>query len=58
MSNQAPERSALDAMTDRRIPGGCDDCDAYQTVTDHGDGLYVLTIHHDKSCPYYRGATR
>lgn len=59
MSNrQTPVRSHLDAMTDRRLPGGCDDCDAYQTVTQHGNGVYVLTVHHDASCPYYRGATR
>lgn len=59
MSNrQAPERSYLDAMTDRPLPGGCDDCDAYQTVTKTSDGVYVLAVHHDPSCPYYRGATR
>ena len=24
--------SALEALAGRRIPGGCDDCDAYQTI--------------------------
>jgi hypothetical protein len=43
--------SVLDAMTGRRLPGGCDDCDAYQTVTLHTDGLYVLLVHHDATCP-------
>ena len=55
MSNRpAPERSYLDDLTGHRIAGGCEDCTAYQTVTDHGDGLYVLTIHHDETCPSYR----
>jgi hypothetical protein len=44
-------RSALDAMTGHRIPGGCDDCDAYQTVTHADAGVYVLTVHHDDTCP-------
>jgi len=42
--------SALDAMTGHRIPGGCDDCAAYQTVEQHAPGLYVLGIHHDLTC--------
>lgn len=45
-------RSVLDAMTGRRLPGGCDDCNAYQTVTTQGGGLYVLTVHHDETCPW------
>lgn len=43
--------SVLEALTGRRLPGGCDDCDAFQTITKHGDGLYVLTVHHDRTCP-------
>jgi len=45
-------------MTGRRLPGGCDDCDnAYQVMSRHSDGLYTLTVHHDPTCPFYRGAT-
>ena len=36
-----------------RIPGGCDDCDAYQTFQKVG-GVYLLTVHHDETCPTYR----
>ena len=48
-------RSSLDSMTGHRMPGGCDDCDAYQTMTSKADGLYELLIHHDDTCPFYRG---
>lgn len=54
--------SALDAMTGHRMPGGCDDCDAYQTVRrlpdDRHGGVFVLTVHHDDTCPHLNGATR
>jgi len=51
--------SALEALTGRRIPGGCDDCSAYQTVkrlpADQWGSVYVLTVHHDDTCPFYAG---
>jgi len=54
--------SALDALAGRQLPGGCDDCDAYQTVTRQPNetwgGVYVLTIHHDDGCPHLAGVTR
>ncbi len=34
-----------------QIPGGCDECDAYQTVTPTTAGVWNLTIHHDDDCP-------
>jgi hypothetical protein len=47
--------AALDLMADLgRIPGGCEDCDAYQTVEPTEPGVYKLTVHHDASCPHYR----
>ncbi|WP_148574954.1 hypothetical protein [Nocardioides caldifontis] len=49
--------SMLNAMTCRRLPGGCDDCDAYQEMSRCADGLYVLTVHHDPTCPYLNGRT-
>ena len=58
MSQPARLVSYLDTMTGRRLPGGCDDCDnAYQVMSRHSDGLYTLTVHHDPTCPFYRGAT-
>ena len=46
--------SVLDQLTGQRVPGGCDDCSAYQTVVEHSPGVYVLTVHHDDSCPWLR----
>lgn len=34
-----------------RIPGGCDNCDAYQTVTPIVAGAWQVTVHHDDWCP-------
>ena len=48
--------SALEALAGRRLPGGCDDCDAYQTLkrlpSDAWGSVYVLTVHHDDTCPF------
>ena len=52
MSDDVTE--VLGAITGRRIPGGCDDCTAYQTVQQHTPGVFVLTVHHDDTCPAYR----
>ena len=52
----------LEDLTGRRLPGGCDDCDAYQTVMrmpeDEWGGVYILTVHHDAGCPFLTGVTR
>lgn len=54
--------SALQDMTGRRLPGGCDDCGAYQVLSrlpsDAYGHVYVLTVHHDDTCPHLNGATR
>lgn len=59
MSNRRRPRadSALDPMVGRKLPGGCDDCAAYQVMSRCADGLYVLAVHHDDTCPYLNGAT-
>lgn len=57
-AGSSPLSSALDAMTGRRLPGGCDDCNAYQTVTQADQGMYVLTVHHDDDCPFLNGVTQ
>ena len=46
----------FDALKGARIPGGCDDCDAYQVITDDPTcpGVTVIQIRHDETCPYYR----
>lgn len=49
--------SALEHLTGRRLPGGCDDCNAYQTVRRVDGRFYVLTVHHDETCPELNGVT-
>ena len=41
----------------RRIPGGCDDCDAYVTFDHTLAPIYRLVVHHDDTCPWYRAHT-
>lgn len=57
MTSRPPLGSKLDAMTGHQMPGGCDDCDAYQVMTKQADGVYVLAVHHDTTCPYLQGRT-
>jgi hypothetical protein len=49
---------ALEHLTGRRLPGGCDDCNAYQTVRRVDGRFYVLTVHHDDTCPALSGEVR
>lgn len=37
-----------------RIPGGCDDCAAYQTVEQVAERVTILTVHHDDTCPAWQ----
>jgi hypothetical protein len=41
------------ALDGAEIPGGCDDCDAYQTVRPITAGGWSLTTHHDDWCPWW-----
>jgi hypothetical protein len=47
--------AGIDAMlaplAGKRIAGGCDSCDAYQTVRAVEPGLWTVTVHHDDWCP-------
>jgi hypothetical protein len=36
-----------------RIPGGCDDCNAEQTIQRFAAGVYRLVVEHDQSCPWF-----
>lgn len=49
--------SFLAGLLDHRIPGGCDDCDAYQYMQ-LVDGIYRIAVYHDNSCPFWQGVTR
>jgi hypothetical protein len=43
----------LEQIEGQPIPGGCEDCGAHQTITETTPGVFVLTVHHDLSCPAY-----
>lgn len=47
----------LGAAIGTQIPGGCGDCDAYQTMRRDRLGIFHLTVHHDDTCPAYRAMT-
>ncbi len=61
MSNGRPFRRSHRSMgdlfsqvEDQPIPGGCDACNAFQTVTTIDTGIHSLTVHHDDWCPLLR----
>jgi hypothetical protein len=55
VSNGRPFRrqltDLLGPLDGAQIPGGCDDCDAYQTTSAVSAGVWTVTIHHDHDCP-------
>jgi hypothetical protein len=46
-----PVNQLIEQFVGLEIYGGCESCDAYQTVTARGPGVFVLTVHHDERCP-------
>lgn len=57
MSNGRPFRrhlvDVLGPLDGAQVPGGCADCDAYQTVTALAEGVWSVTVHHDPDCPTF-----
>lgn len=51
-ANQASEW--VNANDGLQLPGGCDHCDSYATVTSNkwGPDMHAMTIFHDDDCPY------
>jgi hypothetical protein len=41
-------------IEDEPIPGGCDQCDSYQTVKTVAPGIHSMIVHHDDWCPFLR----
>jgi hypothetical protein len=39
---------------DRAVPGGCDSCNAFQTVETVRPGVHIIHINHDAWCVAYR----
>lgn len=49
-----PVSDFIAAMDGARIPGGCDQCGAYQVVRARAYGhrnVHMVTVHHDDWCP-------
>lgn len=40
------------ALDGARIPGGCDHCEAYQTVAPISAGIWNIHVMHDADCPW------
>ena len=57
-ADRQPVGSVLDAVTGHQIPGGCDTCTAFQTITQHAPGVFLLNVFHDDTCPELRRMTR
>jgi hypothetical protein len=53
-------QEVLASLAGQTMPGGCEDCDATQTVAQDpiASNLFVLKIEHDDSCPNYRQLRR
>ena len=57
MSNGRSFRRHLDIFEqteDQPVPGGCDLCNAYQTVEVIKPGMAMIHVHHDDWCPIIR----
>jgi len=46
-----PVADILGPLDGAEIPGGCDTCDAYQTVHPVKAGIWQIVVHHDDWCP-------
>lgn len=48
----AQERMAklLGPLEGAEVPGGCESCNAFQTVEPIERGMWMITVHHDPGC--------
>ncbi|MGA8724138.1 MAG: hypothetical protein WB565_03800 [Acidimicrobiales bacterium] len=44
----------LGALAGQSLPGGCDDCNAEQTIAQISPGVWTMTVAHDDDCPFLR----
>lgn len=49
--SQARIARRLGPLDGKRIPGGCETCDAFQTAESVSAGVWKITVHHDEWCP-------
>jgi hypothetical protein len=47
-------RAMVDQLDGAAVRGGCDHCDAYQTMDEDPDlpRIFHLRVHHDDWCPF------
>lgn len=38
----------------QEIPGGCNDCDAFQKVITDEEPVYTIRVFHDDTCPWLK----
>jgi hypothetical protein len=50
-ARQDPIREVLGPLDGGRIPGGCEECDAYQVPECLANRVWVIRVHHDDGCP-------
>ena len=50
---QSPVDALIASLDGARLPGGCDSCDAWHTVSAYGIGgvIHHIRVYHDASCP-------
>jgi hypothetical protein len=51
---QADAARMLGPLEGARIPGGCDQCDAYQMVEPVAPGVWTINVYHDDWCSFLR----
>lgn len=56
--SQTRVTEALGPLDGAKIPGGCEQCDAYQTCEPAEAGVWIITVHHDDWCPFLKGTGR
>lgn len=49
-----PIRPFFDSLAGKRIPGGCDQCDAEQRLEEVAPNMWSLVIGHSDGCPVLR----
>jgi hypothetical protein len=49
---QSALRELTRQLAGRRVPGGCEYCNAFQAMHEDELGIFHLTVHHDDWCPF------
>ena len=54
MSTHADIAAFFAQFEGKQVYGGCEHCEAYQTTSVDGDGMFHVHVHHDDWCPAWR----